>query len=256
LLKTLQTIEVLPHLQDILSQVERHTGNKVTSVRADNGKGEFGMAFQNTLGTKGINFEPCPLYKHSMNGVVERAIYTTDCKTRSLLFEGNLSGEFWCYAVAHVVYIKNRFLTSALPFGDSLSITPWHAYTGKLPQFNKLVTFGYAANPLNTLEKHPPKMAFRHKPSYVFIGMEGSKVWKLLNMHTHLVEKFGDAEFNEYRFPLANYKPTITMDTPPPRNKGRQAKRGGTQMLEAEEQQRPSSSYATKEQSTQNASSA
>jgi hypothetical protein len=103
-------------------------------------------------------------------------------------------------------------------------------------------------------------MAFRHKPGYIFIGMEGSKVWKLMNTHTHLIEKYGNAEFNEYKFPLANYKPTITMDTPPPRKKGRQAKREGVRMLEAKEQKRPLSSpatgatEATGEQSAQNAS--
>ena len=221
LLKTLRTQEVLPHLQDILSRVERHTGQKTVTVRADNGKGEFGMQFQNTLSSIGIAFEPCPPYKHSMNGVIERAIYATDCKARSLLYEGRLSGEFWCYAVEHAVYIKNRVPTSALPFGETRpeAITPWHAYTGRLPDLLKLVTFGCTANPLNTLQKHPQKMAFRHKPGYVFLGMDGNKVWKLMNTHTLKIEKYGDAEFNEYRFPLADYKPTMTSVAQPSRNK-------------------------------------
>jgi hypothetical protein len=49
-------------------------------------------------------------------------------------------------------------------------------------------------------------MAFWHKPNYAFIGMEGSKIWKLLNIHTLSVEKYGDAAFNEYKLPLSNYK--------------------------------------------------
>jgi hypothetical protein len=234
LLKTVQTEEVLPQLQNILSWVERYTGNKVTAVRADNGKGEFSIHFQNHLTSQGIVFEPYPPYNHAMNGVAERAIYTTDCKTRSLLFEGSLSGEFWCYAMEHAVYIKNKVPTSALPFGDLLpsnAITPWHAYTGQLPQFEKLVTFGCHANPLNTLEKHPPKMPFCHKPDYVFMGMEGNKIWKLMNLHTHQIERYGDAEFNEYKFPLKGYKPTIGTGAPPRARKGGEKKADSTSTL-------------------------
>jgi hypothetical protein len=169
-----------------------------------------------------------------MNWVVERAIYTTDCKARSLLFEGGLSGEFWCYAVEHAVYIKNKVPTSALPFGDSLStnaITPWHAYTGKLPELFNLVTFGYYANPLNTLEKHPAKMAFRHKLDNAFMGMEGHKIWKLLNLHTHQIEKYGDAEFNEYKLLLKGYKPNIGTGAPPRLRKGGEKKTSSNSTL-------------------------
>ena len=47
LLKILQTKKVFLHLQDILARVERQAGQKAVTVRADNGKGEFGMKFQN-----------------------------------------------------------------------------------------------------------------------------------------------------------------------------------------------------------------
>jgi hypothetical protein len=49
-------------------------------VRADNIKGEFGSKFQNKYKEDGIQFEPCPIYKHSLNGVSERAVYITDYK--------------------------------------------------------------------------------------------------------------------------------------------------------------------------------
>ena len=49
-------------------------------VKADNAKGEFGSEFQNKCKEDGIQFEPCPAYKHSLNGVSERAVYMTDCK--------------------------------------------------------------------------------------------------------------------------------------------------------------------------------
>ena len=94
----------------------------MVTVRADNGKGEFGMKFQNNLMANGITFEPCPVYKHAINGVIERAIYTVDYKARSLLYKASMSGEFWCFAIEHTVYIKNQVLTSALLFGNTTSL--------------------------------------------------------------------------------------------------------------------------------------
>jgi hypothetical protein len=81
---------------------------------------------------RGIDFKPCPPYKHSYNSVVKRAIYIIDYKTRSLLFKGNISVELWCYAVKHSVWLKNRVPASALLFdeiGHNSAITPYEAYT-------------------------------------------------------------------------------------------------------------------------------
>ena len=86
LLRTTKTTEILPILIEVKNQIERETGDLVVEIRADNGKGEFGSSFQLRLKELGIHFEPCPPYKHSMNGVVERGIYTVDCKARSMLF--------------------------------------------------------------------------------------------------------------------------------------------------------------------------
>ena len=55
-------------------------GDKVVIVRADNIKREFSSEFQNKYKDNRIQFKPCPVYKHSLNGVSERAIYITDYK--------------------------------------------------------------------------------------------------------------------------------------------------------------------------------
>jgi hypothetical protein len=185
-------------------RVQNFTGNNVAWIRADNGKGEFGRQFQDELISRGIEFEPCPLYKHSYNGVVERAICTIDCKTRSLLFEGNIPVELWCYAVEHSVWLKNRVPTSALPFDEiehNSAITPYEAYTQRVPDLKNLAVFGCYANLINTLEKHPKKYESRMKPDYVFIGLKESSQFKMINMYTQAIEIFGDAKVNEYRFP-------------------------------------------------------
>ena len=94
------TRRILPRIKEIISRVYTFSGSKTA---ADNGKGEFGRRFQDELISRGIEFEPFPPYKHSNNGVVERAIHTFDCKTRSLLFEGKIPVGLWCYAVEHSV---------------------------------------------------------------------------------------------------------------------------------------------------------
>jgi hypothetical protein len=60
--------------------IKRDIGNKVIMVKADNIKGEFGSKFQNKCKKDGIQFEPCPVYKHSLNGISKRAVYTTNYK--------------------------------------------------------------------------------------------------------------------------------------------------------------------------------
>ena len=146
LLKTLQTIEVLPELRKIIANIETSTSNKVVEFRADNGKGEFGPEFQNHLRNIRVHFEPCPPYKHSMNGVIERAIYTVNCKARSLLYQASLPEKFWCFAIEHAVYVKNRVPTSALPYGDLKDYTtPFEAYKEAIPDLSRLRTFGCSA---------------------------------------------------------------------------------------------------------------
>jgi hypothetical protein len=73
---------------------EHHTRDKISIVRADNSKGEFGIRFQNSLIAQSIEFELCPLYKHIMNSIIKHTIYTINYKARSLLFESSLAGEF------------------------------------------------------------------------------------------------------------------------------------------------------------------
>ena len=85
-------------------------------MRANNRKGEFRLVFQNYLKIIGIIFKPYPLYKYSLNSVSERGIYTIDYKIRSLLFNINLSPEFWDYIIKYIVYIKNYVPIVALLF--------------------------------------------------------------------------------------------------------------------------------------------
>ncbi|KAI0991733.1 hypothetical protein K3495_g16454, partial [Podosphaera aphanis] len=82
LLKTKEMIEVLSKFKEIKSMAELESGHKIVYIRADNGKSEFGTEFQNHCKETGIQLEPSPPYKHSMNGVVERWIGSTETIAR------------------------------------------------------------------------------------------------------------------------------------------------------------------------------
>ena len=70
--------------------VERETGKQVKFYRADNGKGEFRPGLQEELKMLGIQFEPSPPYKHSMNGVAEKAMELVNRRARSMIFQAKL----------------------------------------------------------------------------------------------------------------------------------------------------------------------
>ena len=83
LLKSKETREVFPALQETIAEIETYLSQKpehlskghkpqVVAIRADNGRGEFGQTFQDHLRIKGKKFEPSPEYTNSLNGVVER----------------------------------------------------------------------------------------------------------------------------------------------------------------------------------------
>ncbi|KAI1005346.1 hypothetical protein K3495_g2868 [Podosphaera aphanis] len=116
LLKTKEMIEVLSAFKEIKTEAELLSGNRITLIRADNGKSEFGTAFQSYCKEIGIQLEPSPPYKHSMNGVAERWMGITAVIARSTLYEAQLPHQLWDYAIEHAVWIKNRSPTSALPF--------------------------------------------------------------------------------------------------------------------------------------------
>jgi hypothetical protein len=104
------------------------------------------------------------------------------------------------FAVEHLAYLKNRIPTAALPFGEgklSKTVTPFKAYKEALPDLTRLRVLGCAAMPNNTKEKHPKKFDPWFKPGYLFIGMQSNKIYKLFNSVTQVVEKYGDADFDE-----------------------------------------------------------
>ncbi len=152
LLKSKATEEVYPALAEIRANAERSTGEKCRYFRADNGTGEFGYTFQESLTIDGVQFEPSPAFEHSLNGVIERAIGIITITARSIMYEAKHPYSMWDYAVEHAAWLKNRAPTSALPYGTedlfvSTSVTPFRAFTGMQPEFKNLKVYGCKAIP-------------------------------------------------------------------------------------------------------------
>ena len=206
LLKTKATNEVYPALAEIRAKAERSTGEKCRYFRADNGTGEFGYTFQESLTIDGVQFEPSLAFEHSLNGVIERAIGIIVATARSIMYEVKHPYPMWDYAVEHAVWLKNRAPTSALPYGTedlfvSTSVTPYRAFTGKHPEFRNLKMYGCKAIPRQpnyTLTFNP----LTRDGTWIFIGMDGETIWKVLNTDTLSIVRTTNTRFNKYTFPL------------------------------------------------------
>jgi hypothetical protein len=113
----------------------------------------------------------------------------------------------WDYVVEYVVWLKNRVLTAALLFGDediniATSITLYRAFTSDHPDFDKLRVFGCKVVLYKIEVEYPTTFKPRIKDgTWIFIGMEGNSIWKVLNVETLVVAKTIDARFDEYTFP-------------------------------------------------------
>ncbi|KAI0994531.1 hypothetical protein K3495_g13650, partial [Podosphaera aphanis] len=165
--------------------------------------------WQTWLKELGIQFQPSVPYKHSQNGVAERAIATIFNISRSMVYHANIQWKkFWCIAVEHANYIRNRTPTTALPFGPegsltSKSCTPIMAYTTDKVHLENLKIFGCAAFPkrlhkLDGPSKLEPKI--QGEEDYLFIGMQGNSIFKLTHRKTLKMMVSADCKFSEYLF--------------------------------------------------------
>ena len=70
------------------------------------------------------------------NGMVERPHQTLKERMRCMLYAARLRTEFWSDAIIHATWLYNRTYHSAI------GMTPFEAYTGRLPSLDSLITFG------------------------------------------------------------------------------------------------------------------
>ncbi|CAJ2645139.1 unnamed protein product [Trifolium pratense] len=119
-----------------------------------------------------------------------------------------------CYtqhiAVEHSNYLRCRVTTSALPFGpiDSSTgraTTPMSAYTAMskgIVHLNSLKIFGCAAYPLKlSRSEGPQKFESRIQgEEYIFIGMKGNSIFKIMHRKIHTIIVPAECKFTENLF--------------------------------------------------------
>ncbi|ESZ89916.1 Gag-Pol polyprotein [Sclerotinia borealis F-4128] len=152
-IKDKTAVTVVPILIEIIKDIEKEIGEKVTIIRTDNGRSEFGIAFQNKLKKLGIQFEPSPSGKYSINGVAEKHIQDISARSKSLLNQAGMLEDQWELTTRYIIWLCNKAFTKALSFGESGSlstvITLFGVYYSRLPDFINLQVFSYKVFALN-----------------------------------------------------------------------------------------------------------
>ena len=132
--------EVLTKFQNFVHLVESSTGQRVQTIRSDNGGEYTSTAFSKYCLAKGISQELPPPYTPERNGVAERRNRSLLDITRCLLLDKSLPGYLWAEAVKAAADILNLRSTKRHP-----DKTPEELFFGKKPTVRHLRIFGSPA---------------------------------------------------------------------------------------------------------------
>jgi transposase InsO family protein len=140
-------------------RVEVETGNRIDTIRSDNGGEFFTTDFETWLKEKGIRQESSAPYTPEQNGVAERLNRTIVESARSMLHSAQVASYLWAEAVNCAVYLQNRSASK------SIKNTPYEIWKGVKPNITHLRVFG------SEVFVHVPKRRRENstqKPSSVF----------------------------------------------------------------------------------------
>lgn len=132
--------QVFDRFKEWQAEVENFTGQRVKTLRTDNG-GEFtSNSFQAHLKACGIRHELTIPKTPEQNGVAERLNRTLVETTRAMLLDAKLPHKFWAEAISTATFLRNRSPTSAVE-----GTTPHQAWYGQKPRVDHLRVFGCVA---------------------------------------------------------------------------------------------------------------
>ena len=158
---------------DTITLLENQTGNRVKSVRSDNGTEYLNHKLEHFYRDKGIHMQTTNRYTPEQNGAAERLNRTLIEKVRPMLAESGLPKSMWAEAVVTASYIRNRSPVKGR------ELTPWELFYGSKPDVSHLRTFGARAYAL-TPKQLRNKLESVSQPGR-FIGYpSGTKGYKIL----------------------------------------------------------------------------
>lgn len=169
--------EVFKYFKEFKALVERQTGQKLKTLRTDNG-GEFcSSEMKSFLLKAGIAHQKTNPYTPEQNGMCERMNRTVVERARCMLFDANLPKQFWAEAVNTAVYLRNRTIASGL------TKTPYELWTGRKPDVSHVRVFG------STAMTHVPKIKTakwdKKAEKHILVGYDNNvKGYRLYNPKT------------------------------------------------------------------------
>ena len=187
--------EVFTKFKEFEAITTNDCGERICTLRTDNGGEYVSSEFENYLKQKGIHHELTVPHSPQQNGVAERLNQTLMDSARSMLAHAGLPDCYWAEAVATAAYLRNRTPTTAF----KESSTPYERWYGKKPNLKHLKVFGctaYAHIPDSQRQKLDKKA---EKLRFVGYSIK-SKGYRLLDEKTNNIVVRRDVVFNETDF--------------------------------------------------------
>lgn len=144
------------------------SSTKHCTVRCDQGELATLQQFNQILVEEGFNLEVTGAGNSKQNGLVERPHQTLARMVRCSLHAAALGPEYWSYALLHGVYIKNR-----LPH-QSIKMSPYQAFTGKVPDMTGIRIFGSRVVTHNT-QQRSGKLDMNNINQGIFVGFTNTQ---------------------------------------------------------------------------------
>ncbi len=180
--------------------------NPHRTVRVDQGGELNSQAFKEMIGLEGFSLELTGSDASAQNGMVENPNRTYGQIMRCLLHSADLGPEYWSYALAHAVYIKNR-----LPH-HSIKCSPYQKFTGNKPNLKNLRIFGS-----RVYSKKPGKRPYKldhHTDAGVFLGYTATdKIVNYIDEKTGRVKTAAHIIYDEAHFTTPANKAPIAAQT-------------------------------------------
>lgn len=187
--------EVFEKFQEFEAATTGDSGERVGTLRSDNGGEYISKEFEDYLKSKRVRHQLTVPHTPEQNGVAERMNRTLMESARSMMAHAGLSDSYWAEAVATAAYLRNRIPTTA--FREKM--TPYERWYGRKPDLSNLKVFGcmaYAHIPDVQRQKLDKKAV---KLRFVGYSIQ-SKGYRLLDEKTSKVVIRRDVIFNEIDF--------------------------------------------------------
>ena len=128
--------EVLQHFKEYATWLERQTGQKISTLRSDNGTEYVNNDFDAYLKQHGIQRQLATVYTPEQNGVSERFNRTVVESARTMLQFATLPQCYWAKAGANAAVVRNCCLKKAVD-GQA----PFEEFFGRKPNVGKFRIF-------------------------------------------------------------------------------------------------------------------